>query len=97
MSKLVFMKRRKFTPSQKAKIAMEAIQERESVSSIASKHKVSPQQVTNWKREFKTGAELVFTKVGKIKQNSEEQERDKLLRIIGELKVENDFLKKSLK
>jgi len=72
------MKRRKFTPSQKAKIAMEAIQER-------------------WKREFKAGAELVFTKAGKIKQNSEEQERDKLLRIIGELKVENDFLKKSLK
>jgi hypothetical protein len=29
-------------------------------------------------------------------KNEEEKDRDKLLKIIGELKVENDFLKKSL-
>jgi len=52
---------------------------RESVSSIASRYKASPQQVTNWKKELKTGVDLVFTKAGKSKQNLEEKERPIML------------------
>jgi transposase len=90
------MKRRNFTSSLKTKIVLEALKEQSSVNEIAQKNKISPQQVSNWKREFLLKAENVFQPGAKGTKDEEEKEREKLLRIIGELKVENDFLKKSL-
>ncbi|MBU2912918.1 hypothetical protein [Reichenbachiella agariperforans] len=45
-----------------------------------------------WKREFLANAEGVFEKKGKSKKSQVEDERDQLLKVIGQLKVENDFL-----
>ena len=91
------MKRKIFSSVFKTKVVLEALKERDSVKDIALKHKIHPQQVSNWKREFTSKAELVFD-IGKRSKKSEaEQERDALLQTIGTLKVENDFLKKSLR
>ena len=91
------MKRRKFTSGFKTKVVLEALKEQKTINEIALKSKISPQQVSNWKREFLIKAENVFLTTTKGTKNEEEKERDQLLRTIGELKVENDFLKKSLK
>ena len=90
------MKRRKFTAKFKTKVVLEALKEVTSLSDLAKKYNLAPTQISNWKRQFLEGAEEVFssTKGGKTE---EEREKDKLLRTIGELKVENDFLKKVLK
>ena len=90
------MKRRKFTPSFKTKVVLESLKEHSSINEIAAKNKISPQQVSNWKRDFLFRAENVFGSSSKGTKSEEEKERDKLLRTIGALKVENDFLKKSL-
>ena len=91
------MKRRKFTAKFKTKVVLETLKESQSLSALAMKHELAPTQISKWKKEFLLGAETVFGP-GQISKKSEsELERDRLLRIIGELKVENDFLKKSLR
>lgn len=90
------MSRRKFTSKFKTKVVLAALKERESLSDLAQKYELHPQQISTWKREFLEGAEGVFEK-GKLSKKSEsEQEKDRLLKTIGQLKVENDFLKNAL-
>jgi len=86
--------RRKFTASFKAKVALEALRERESLSSLSSKYELSQEQISKWKREFIEKSELVFTMEQPDRKS--EKEIQKLKEIIGDLHVQNDFLKKNL-
>ena len=91
------MKRRKFTSKFKTKVVLECLKEIEPLSVLATKYELAPTQISKWKKEFVLNAERVFES-GKAKvQNEAESERDQLLKTIGALKVENDFLKKVLK
>lgn len=90
------MSKRKFTAKFKTKVVLEALKEQEKLSDIAQKYKLSPSQISTWKRQFLDGAEGVFN-TGKSIKSEEQNEKDQLLRTIGELKVENDFLKKVLR
>jgi transposase len=90
------MARRKFTPDFKLKVAIEALTEQNSLSTIAQKHKLAPAQISNWKQELKKNGALVFTKSKKIKAVDPKIREDELMRIIGELQVQNMFLKKTL-
>lgn len=91
------MKRRKFTSKFKTKVVLEALKERETLNALAQKYDLAPTQISKWKKEFLCQAETVFSQGQKPVQNEVEAERDRLLKTIGELKVENDFLKKVLK
>lgn len=90
------MTRRKFTSKFKAKVAIEALKERESLTVLAQKYELLPQQITNWKREFLEGSESVFEGKSKSKRTELEEKEDSLLKIIGQQKVEIDFLKQAL-
>lgn len=94
--KFTDMTRRKFTSKFKTKVALEAIKERESLSSLAQKHELLPQQITNWKRELLYGADSIFEGKSKNKKTEAQEKEDDLLKTIGQQKVEIDFLKKSL-
>jgi len=91
------MTRRKFTSKFKTKVVLEMLKEKQSLAELAQKYEVAPQQLSNWKREFLNGAEQVFEKGAKSKKSEADQEKDRLLKAIGELKVENDFLKDALR
>ena len=91
------MKRRKFTPKFKTKVALEAVKESQSLSELAMKYELAPTQISKWKKEFLAGAETIFSGDTVSLKGEAETERDHLLKVIGELKVENDFLKKNLK
>ena len=91
------MTRRKYTSKFKTKVVLEALKERISVAELAQKYDIAPQQVHLWKREFLNGAETVFESKGKTKKTQAEEEKDALLKAIGQLKVENDFLKNALR
>ena len=91
------MKRRKFTADFKTKVVLEALKEQNSIQELSGKYEVHPQQISNWKKEFLQNASEAFGKGKKDKKSEAEEERDALLKTIGELKVENDFLKKRLK
>ena len=87
------MSRRKFTSKFKTKVVLEALKERNSMAELAQKHNVQPAQITKWKQEFLNNAESAFEKEKVDKRSESEKERDRLLKSIGELKIENDFLK----
>ena len=88
-------KRRNFSSKFKTKVVLEVLSERKTLSELAQKHGLHPNQISKWKQEFLSGAEIVFEK-GKTGKNSEGTEKEKLFKIIGEQKVEIDFLKNAL-
>lgn len=88
--------RRKFSPTFKAQVAIEALKERQSLSELASRFEVHPHQISKWKREFLDHAEAAFQKDKRPKEPSQSVPAETLYSQIGQLKVENDFLKKSL-
>ena len=91
------MTRRKYTSKFKAKVVLEVLKERSSIADLAQKHDIAPQQINLWKREFLSKADTVFESKAKSKKSEAEEEKDQLLKSIGQLKVENDFLKNALR
>lgn len=89
--------RRKFTTSFKTKVVLEAIKERLTISELAAKYELHPNQINTWKKEFLTNAEKALggdTSQADVKEI--EQQKEELYKQIGKLKVENDWLKKKL-
>ena len=88
--------RRKFDADFKAKDALEALKEHETISGLAVKYDLHPNQISQWKQEFLEKSAAVFDQ--KLPTSSSEPEVDiaKLYAKIGELQMERDFLKKSL-
>jgi len=87
--------RRKFSNEFKAKVAIEALKERHTLSELAKTFEIHPNQISQWKREFMKNADKAFGSSGK-EQDGSEKDQEKLYSKIGKLEVENDFLKKSL-
>ena len=50
----------KFTPAYKAKVAIEAIKENETVTELAKRFEVSPGKIVEWKAEFLANAAQAF-------------------------------------
>lgn len=90
--------RRKFSAEFKAKIAVETLKERNTIEEIAKKYEIHPTQINTWKREFLENASLAFGGDEAAREEREDRETqvEKLYAQIGQLKVENDFLKKKL-
>ena len=88
--------RKSYDAAFKVKVAIEAIKEQMTLQELAKKYEVHPVQVSQWKRQLLDGADEVFERPSKkrAREREAEEERDRLLRTVGQLKVENDFLKK---
>jgi len=89
-------KRRNHSASFKAKVALEAAKETATVSELAGKHQVHPNMVTQWKRQLLDGAEQIFASRARGRPNRELEEQDDMLKEIGRLKMELEWLKKKL-
>jgi len=89
--------RRKFTPEFKAQVALEAAKEQLTLAELSKKFEISPVMIYRWKSEFLANMSAVFTGVHESENASEKIDVEKLYAQIGQLKVENDFLKKSCK
>jgi len=87
--------RRKFSAAFKAKVALEAIKERETMAELSKRFEIHPNVITKWKQEFLGRSIEIFEKPAP--EVIKEEETDKLFAKIGQLEVENDFLKKSLR
>lgn len=86
--------RRKFTSEFKSKVAIEALKDRYSLSELAERFELHPNQISQWKQEFLEKSKDVFDK--KTPKSKEEQvDLDKLYAKIGKLEVERDYLKKT--
>ena len=87
-------RRSKFEPSFKAKVALEALKNEKTLIELSKEFNVSPSKISSWKDELLHNASSVFLKA----DHSDEKvvthlksEKDRILKKIGELTVENDF------
>ena len=92
-------RRKKYDDRFKAKIALEAIKETQTLSELAGKYDIHPNQIRKWKNEFLENAAIVFggDKDAKAHVSDLMKEREGLHKRIGEQTMQIDFLKKSLK
>ena len=88
--------RRKFSPDFKAKVVLEALRERRSLEDLARQYELHPNQITQWKKEAAEKLSMVFERGSGSSSSASDDQNERLFAHIGQLKVENDFLKKKL-
>jgi putative transposase len=77
----------------KARVALEALKERETVGQLAKRYGVHPTQIHEWKRRLLEQAATLFDRGGPAKK-TEDFETAELFAEIGRLKMELDWVKK---
>lgn len=88
-------KRTKHSPAFKAKVALAAVREQETVAEIARRHRVHANVVYKWKRQLLDNLSRAFETEDGGGGDGLEREGE-LLKKIGELTVERDFLSNGL-
>ena len=88
--------KRSFSAEFKAKVAIEALKEQKTISELAQQYELHPNQISQWKQQFLANAASTFVAESSDTKELEKQ-RDELFQKVGQLTVENDFLKKALK
>lgn len=86
--------RRKYSASFKAKVALEALQDTETLATLSRRHKINANMVSKWKRQLVENVSRVFE--AECTQSDATDREAELLQKIGELTVERDFLSKGL-
>ena len=88
--------RRKFSAQFKAKVALEALREEKTLAELAAKYQLHPNQMSKWKKQVQEHSVELFTRGFKGSEQGDEAEKESLYTQIGKMKVQIDFLKKSL-
>jgi len=88
-------KRRIFSAEFKARVALEALSGAHTMAELASKHKVHPNMIAQWKRKAQESLPDLFAKKSDRKDADQDAEVKELHAKIGQLTVENDFLSKA--
>jgi transposase-like protein len=88
-------RRKQYSPEFKAKVALAAIKNEETVAELSRRYEVHPTMINKWKKALVNGAAEIFDQGHKSRRQTEAKV-DELYRQIGQLKVERDFLAKGL-
>jgi len=91
---LATVKRWKRWNGNSPQVAIEALKERETLAELSVRFDVHATIISKWKQEFLSRSSQVFEKVQE--ETETRIDTDKLYSKIGQLEMENDFLKKSL-
>ena len=80
----------------KAKVALAAAKEMETVSQLASRYGIHPSQIHQWKRQLVSSADSLFGETGRPRKSESEARVPELYEQIGRLKMELEWLKKKV-
>lgn len=86
--------RRRFSAEFKAKVALAALKERQTVAELAGEHQVHPGQITQWKKQLLSAAAEVFSRTKDGDRREQEELASGLYEQIGRLKMELEWTKK---
>ena len=89
-------KRRSFSKEFKAKVALEALRERETLQELARRYELHPNQIITWKKHLQAEMSSLFARKNERGSQDLEVENARLYEEIGRLKMERDWLKKKL-
>ncbi len=91
--------RKRYDKDFKAKVAIEAMKGEKTLQEIATQYEVHPNLIAQWKKQLISMAATLFEKAGKDDSDAEEAEKktNDLFAQIGQLQVENTYLKKKYK
>jgi transposase len=84
--------RRKFSPAFKAKVALEAVKNQQTLAELSKKFEVSAVMISRCKSEFLENMSAAFEKSSDAE--GESVDTRELYAQIGQLRVENEFLRK---
>lgn len=95
-------KRRTFSPEFKSKLVLEVLREERPLGETANEYDISPNQLRNWKIEFLKNAPRAFSesrdeKEIRAKEKEMDEQYETLMAKVGQLTIENDWLKKKSK
>lgn len=90
--------KRTFTAEFKTKVVLEVLKERNTIQEIARKYELHPNQISVWKKAFLDNASSVFSneQADRNQKKTNQDEVKELYSQIGELQVQNNWLKKKL-
>ena len=88
--------RKRYSAGYKAKVALEAAKEQKTLSELSNEFQLHANQISQWKKQLLDEAKNIFLNKSHNSQNKQQQLEDQLYQQIGQLKVENDWLKKKL-
>jgi len=87
--------RKSYSANFKAKVTLAAIREDKTMAELSSDFKVHRAQIQQWKKGVLEELPHFFSRNKKKKEKDSIKLVDELCKQIGQLKVENDWLKKS--
>jgi len=85
--------RRNHAPAFKAKVALEALKEEQTLVELSQRYQVHPNQIAEWKRQLLEHASDIFDRDRKSPEGPNVKD---LHAKIGQLSMENDFLSVAL-
>jgi transposase-like protein len=88
--------KKRHSPAFKTKVALEAIRGAEPVSAICSRYSIHPTQVSRWKDRALESMAAGFNNKAGAEQKKKDELIEELYKQIGQLKVEQDWLKKNM-
>jgi len=89
------MKRKQYEAAFKAKVALEAVKGEKTIAQAASEYGVHPNLVRKWKEHLLRVLPELFSDRRKRQEGEREELEAELFRQIGQLRVENEWLKKN--
>jgi transposase-like protein len=86
--------RRRFSADYKFRVALEAAKGQATLSELASKYGLHPNQISQWKRQLLDSGADLFSRNGSKEAQAQDAEQSDLYEQIGRLKMELEWLKK---
>ncbi|MDZ4153721.1 transposase [Methylicorpusculum sp.] len=87
--------RKKHSVQTKVKVVLEVLKGEMTTAEITAKYGIHATQMNNWKKAVLEVLPEAFSNKRKLQENDQQALIDELYKQIGQLKVENDFLKKN--